>query len=69
VSDTGPGFSEAIAQELFNQFHTTKPEGMGLGLAICRFLIQAHGGTINASSEPGHGAIFRFGIPAAIAHA
>jgi signal transduction histidine kinase/transcriptional regulator with GAF, ATPase, and Fis domain len=66
VSDSGPGFSEADERELFNQFHTTKDDGMGLGLAISRFLIRAHGGNIEASSGPGGGAVFRFLLPAAI---
>lgn len=66
IADSGPGFSEADAEELFNQFHTTKEEGMGLGLAISRFLVRAHGGSIEASASPGGGAVFQFWLPAAI---
>jgi two-component system sensor kinase FixL len=66
VSDSGAGFSETDAEELFNQFHTTKEEGMGLGLAISRFLVRAHGGSIEASARPEGGAVFSFWLPAAI---
>lgn len=63
VSDTGPGLSPEIEAELFEPFITNKPDGMGIGLSICRSLIQAHGGELCAESVPGEGTTFRFTIP------
>jgi C4-dicarboxylate-specific signal transduction histidine kinase len=63
VRDTGPGFAAEKAASLFDAFYTTKSNGMGMGLSICRSIVVAHGGRINASSEPGKGAIFEFTIP------
>ncbi len=60
VRDTGPGLPEEIAQNLFAPFQTTKPAGMGLGLSICRSIIEAHGGKIWAGETPGGGATFYF---------
>jgi signal transduction histidine kinase len=65
VRDTGPGFDPESFGELFNSFYTTKPEGMGMGLAICRSIIEAHGGKIVAVPNEPHGAVFRFALPAA----
>ncbi|MCG8508081.1 MAG: ATP-binding protein, partial [Rhodospirillales bacterium] len=63
VSDTGPGLSPDVEAELFEPFVTDKPEGMGIGLSICRSLVQAHGGRLYAESVPGQGTVFRFTIP------
>ncbi len=63
VLDSGPGLSEEVASHLFAPFLTTKPEGMGLGLSICRSIIESHGGTIDVTSHPGTGAHFRFSLP------
>jgi two-component system sensor kinase FixL len=65
VEDTGSGISEAIAPQLFQPFVTSKPTGMGIGLSICRTIVEAHGGRIWC--EPGRdaGTIFHFSIPAA----
>jgi signal transduction histidine kinase len=49
VEDTGTGLDPAIADRIFDSFVTTKPEGMGMGLSICRSIIDAHGGRISAS--------------------
>jgi two-component system sensor kinase FixL len=60
VADTGPGISPDMADRLFQAFATTKDEGMGLGLSICRTIVEAHGGRIWATSTPGGGAAFHF---------
>jgi two-component system sensor kinase FixL len=65
VTDTGTGISPEIAQHLFEPFVTSKPNGMGVGLSICRTIIEAHGGRISADSNKGGGTIFEFTIPLA----
>jgi C4-dicarboxylate-specific signal transduction histidine kinase len=62
VDDTGPGIPEDDIDHLFTGFFTTKENGMGMGLAICRSIIEAHGGFINASNGE-NGARFRFTLP------
>jgi two-component system sensor kinase FixL len=65
VADTGPGVSQNINDDLFRPFVTTKSEGMGVGLAICQSIVDAHGGRIWASPNAGGGAVFNFTVPAA----
>jgi signal transduction histidine kinase len=65
VRDTGPGLDDATARRIFEPFFTTKAEGTGLGLAIVRQAAEAHGGTVEVESAPGHGATFRLRLPAA----
>jgi two-component system sensor kinase FixL len=60
VSDTGPGISEEIEERLFEAFASTKAQGMGLGLSICRTIIEAHGGRIRAQAADGGGTEFQF---------
>ncbi|MBX3585629.1 MAG: PAS domain S-box protein [Ramlibacter sp.] len=63
VADQGPGISEEVGQQLFTPFFTTKAEGMGLGLSLCRTVVEQHGGFL--AFEPNHpqGTIFRFTLP------
>ena len=65
VRDHGTGLNTGEVGKLFEAFYTTKPHGMGLGLAICRSIIEAHGGRLWAESNNGPGAIFIFRLPAA----
>jgi signal transduction histidine kinase len=64
VWDSGPGLSPEIVDRLFDAFYTTKLGGMGMGLSICRSIVEAHGGQIWASPEVGAGAMFQFSLPA-----
>ncbi len=63
VDDTGSGFPEALGDDLFTPFATTKPGGLGMGLAICRSIVERHGGKIAADDAPGGGARIRFTLP------
>jgi PAS domain S-box-containing protein len=63
IADTGPGIRPEQFPRLFQSFFTTKPSGMGIGLAVCRSIIEAHGGAIKAANLPGGGACFRFTLP------
>jgi PAS domain S-box-containing protein len=63
ILDNGPGFSENTAKHLFDLYFTTKLHGMGLGLAICRSIIEAHTGQLSASVLPKGGSCFQFDIP------
>ncbi len=64
VRDTGPGLNPESLSRLFEPFYTTKPEGMGMGLSICRSIIEAHGGRLWAIPCEPQGALFQFTIPA-----
>jgi PAS domain S-box-containing protein len=63
VSDNGPGIDSKVSDHLFNAFSTTKPEGMGMGLAISRSIIEAHGGRLWAEANDEFGATFQFTLP------
>jgi signal transduction histidine kinase len=63
VEDTGPGLSPETLSRLFEPFYTTKPNGMGMGLTICRSIVEAHGGRLWVSACRPHGALFQFAIP------
>ncbi len=65
VEDAGTGINPEELDRLFEAFYTTKPQGMGMGLAIGRSIIEAHGGRLWAESKPGLGATFIFSLPAA----
>jgi PAS domain S-box-containing protein len=64
VQDTGPGLPPENFDRLFDAFYTTKPDGLGMGLPICRSIIESHGGRLWASANIPRGAIFRFILPA-----
>jgi PAS domain S-box-containing protein len=64
VRDTGPGLDPQSGGRLFEAFYTTKPSGMGMGLSICRAIIEAHGGRIWATANQPRGAAFQFTLPA-----
>ena len=60
VRDSGPGLAPNIVEHLFDAFYTTKPNGLGLGLSICRSIVEAHGGLLRASNNVPRGAVFQF---------
>jgi len=62
-ADTGVGFESQFADRLFEAFFTTKTDGMGIGLAVSRSIIESHGGRLWAASNDGPGATFSFSIP------
>ncbi|WP_263351530.1 two-component regulator propeller domain-containing protein [Acidicapsa acidisoli] len=66
VSDTGVGLPAGKADEIFNAFFTTKPQGSGMGLAISRSIVESHGGRLWATSNSGRGATFHFTLPTAV---
>jgi two-component system, LuxR family, sensor kinase FixL len=68
VSDTGPGLAPHVRGNLFQPFVTTKASGMGVGLSICRSIVEAHGGSLRAEDRPGGGTIFHFTVPAETSH-
>jgi PAS domain S-box-containing protein len=63
VRDSGPGLAPSVRDTLFRPFQTTKSTGMGLGLSICRSIIEAHGGSLRASANAPRGAVFQFTLP------
>jgi PAS domain S-box-containing protein len=64
VRDSGPGLPPATIENLFDAFYTTKSDGMGMGLAICHSIIEAHGGSVWARPNTPRGAVFQFNVPA-----
>jgi signal transduction histidine kinase len=64
VRDSGPGFAPAALERVFEAFYSTKPGGLGMGLSICRSIIEAHGGRLWASANLPRGASFHFVLPA-----
>ena len=67
VSDLGVGITEEVAQQLFTPFFTTKSEGMGLGLSLCRTVVEQHGGHLEYEAQTPRGTVFRFTLPISLA--
>ena len=65
VNDTGPGLPPGNADQIFDAFFTTKPQGSGIGLAISKSIVESHGGRIWANGNGGRGAMFHFTLPGA----
>ena len=63
VSDSGPGFSHDELSRIFQPYFTTKSDGSGLGLALVKYIVSAHGGEVWAHSRPNQGSTFGFQIP------
>ncbi|MGY6274512.1 PAS domain-containing sensor histidine kinase [Methylomonas sp. MgM2] len=63
VKDNGPGIDETARDKILTPFYTTKSSGMGMGLSICRSIVEAHGGTLRFNGLPGKGATFYFTLP------
>jgi signal transduction histidine kinase len=63
VRDSGPGLAPATLERVFDAFYTTKSAGLGMGLSICRTIIEAHGGRLWATANIPHGATFQFTLP------
>jgi signal transduction histidine kinase len=63
VSDVGSGIPEYVADKLFTPFFTTKAEGMGLGLSLCRTVVEQHGGFLSHRANQPRGTVFSFTLP------
>jgi signal transduction histidine kinase len=63
VKDSGPGLASDSLERVFAPFYTTKSGGLGMGLSICRSIIEAHGGRLWVTANPPDGAIFHFTVP------
>jgi len=63
IADSGRGMDKATRDRVFEPFFSTKPEGMGMGLSICRSILEAHGGCITASPARDGGSVFQVSVP------
>jgi signal transduction histidine kinase len=68
VRDSGPGIDPTLLERVFEAFYTTKSSGTGMGLSICRSIVDAHGGRLWAEANEPRGAAFQFTLPGAGAH-
>ena len=66
VRDTGMGLPPGVQENLFKAFFTTKPTGLGLGLSICRSIVESRGGRLWASANSPQGAVFQFALPSSL---
>ena len=66
VRASGPGLASTTLERVFESFFTTKPGGLGLGLSICRSIVEAHGGRLWASANEPRGAVFQFTVPSVV---
>ncbi|HEX6858627.1 MAG TPA: ATP-binding protein [Caulobacteraceae bacterium] len=64
IADTGPGIVVEVLERLFQPFDTSKPSGMGVGLSICRTIVESHGGRIWTEPNTPAGTVFHFTLPA-----
>ena len=69
VQDAGIGIEPANLEQVFKAFYTTKPEGVGIGLSICRSIVEAHGGRVWADRNTGPGMTFQFTISSSVENA
>ena len=69
IADTGPGIDPKVADKIFQPFFTTKPSGMGMGLSICKSIIEAHEGRLTATPGEPSGTVFQISLPNADANA
>ena len=65
VTDNGPGVAKELMARIFTPYFTTRKDGLGMGLMMCRTIVESHQGTIRCTSQPGCGATFRFTLPIA----
>jgi signal transduction histidine kinase len=65
IQDSDPGIDPTKLDRIFDAFYTTKPDGLGMGLSVCRTIVEAHGGKLWATAVGPHGAIFQFTLPVA----
>jgi signal transduction histidine kinase len=65
VEDRGPGVDPSLGDQIFEPFVTSRPNGMGMGLSICRSIVEAHGGRLGVTPNPEGGSTFRVALPAA----
>jgi signal transduction histidine kinase len=63
VKDSGPGLEMGNVERVFDPFYSTKPDGLGIGLSICRSIIEAHQGRLSAAANQPRGAVFQFIVP------
>jgi signal transduction histidine kinase len=68
VEDTGAGLDPVVGERMFQPLFTTKPDGLGMGLAICRSIVEAHGGRLSVLPRARHGVDVRFTIPFWVQH-